>query len=81
MSNSLICRSILECNTSVLRLNVIESLLNIVPTDAEFQLYNNQEELDKESLQSPDLFVIEASLIPCFADRLITMKASFIIIE
>ena len=50
MSNSLICRSILECNTSVLRLNVIESLLNIVPTDAEFQLYNNQEELDKETL-------------------------------
>ncbi|CAD8174618.1 unnamed protein product [Paramecium octaurelia] len=78
MSNEKIKNALLECDKSVLNLNVIESLLNVVPTDQEKSLYQNPEELEKETLQIADLFYLELCQVPAQGDRMQAIKAEFV---
>lgn len=78
MSNEKIKNALFECDKSILTLNVIESLLNVVPTDQERSLYANPEELDRETLQIPDLFYLELCQVPGHGDRMQAIKAEFV---
>ncbi|CAD8086866.1 unnamed protein product [Paramecium sonneborni] len=81
MSNEKIKNALLECDKSILNLNVIESLINVVPTDQERSLYANPEELDKETLQIADLFYLELCQVPGCGDRMQAIKAEFVGID
>lgn len=67
-SNTLIKNSVFECDKQVLTLSIVESLLNIIPTESELSAYTD--DVDKDNLGNADLFFFEISVIPAYGDRL-----------
>lgn len=72
ISNGLLVESLYKLDEDVLKPNLVESLCNAMPQEAEVGLWADG--IDQSNLQAPDIFCISIISVKGYDSRLISLR-------